>query len=413
MLRCVYSLFGMKLSTRHIPLIVILALLLQTWWVIIWMAQAMNLGEVDVWKVATDVGQYYSKVKPVITGHLAFNVMPLEYPIAAFPLMALPAFFAPTMDDYLVPFVLEMLMWNALCFYLVVRWVRIRSTPRAVVHAAVWYTAWMMLFTPTWALRIDVPAATIIFASYTWLVTQPWLAAVLGVFGGYMKLVPLLLSVVAARRHWNFRAAIVGAVSFSFILCLWWVAAQPSMEYAIRYHLNRGIEIGSLYAGIFYGLGQLFHWPMWTGMRFASIELFSPVPSLVIHLLPVVQLTAITWPLFRLRLDTDHQNLRVVIAMVLAYIIFGKVLSPQYLLWLVPLYAVLEGRGATKQKIFFSVAVGLTAILYPVRFLSLVQLKPVMMIILNVRNGLLVWLYWQMLRRERAVKTLESGPPSA
>jgi hypothetical protein len=395
--------YFMLLKKIKFNLVVLALFLMQTVAIVITMTYVTHAPQIDVWKIATDIGQYYSKVKPVLDGSLAFNRMPLEYPVGAFPLMAIPALFASNMDQYLVPFVLEMIIWNAALFFMVVRWAKREHGQRFALQSAVWYALWMLLFTPTWALRIDVPAATLIFASFTWLITRPGLSALIGVLGGYIKLVPLVTVLAAIRQRRSIKTPLIAGGIFLFILATWWVAAGPSMEYAIRYHFQRGIEIGSLYSGALYIVGKIAHWSMYSEMRFASLELITPVPQAILKCIPILQALAVAYPLLRQRQGTQAGNLRLVTAMVLGYVVFGKVLSPQYMIWLVPLYAVVAGSLARKQKIIFSVACVATTILYPIRFLSLVQLAPVMMVVLNVRNILLVWLYWLATRPETTI----------
>ena len=52
-------------------------------------------------------------------------------------------------------------------------------------------------------------------------------------------------------------------------------------------------------------------------------------------------------------------------AAVLAFIVFGKVLSPQYLIWLFPFLAVLDGRTGSLARKIFLLACLTTAMFYP------------------------------------------------
>lgn len=390
----------MLFKPKKFTLVVLVLLLVQTWWMMAVVLSIPQDSGSTIWMITADVGQYFAKAHAVLDGTTPFHLMPLEYPIAAFLLMALPALLASTVDQYLAPFMVEIMIWNAVLFFMVVRWVRRERGEQAATRSASWYTLWMMIFTPMWALRIDVPAAMLIFASFTWLISRPGWAAALGVIGGYMKLVPLVTVLAAVRQRRSIKTLLVAAGTFLLILLLWWMVGRPSLEYAVNYHLQRGIEIGSLYSGIIYLAGKIAHWSMVAKSNFASIEIHSPISAGALSIVPFIQLTAILWPLFRLQTGTNVLNWRLVAAMVLGYMIFGKVLSPQYLIWLIPLYAVVTGPQAKKQQLIFTAACIATIILYPWCFLSLVGLSPAMFIILNVRNALLIWLYWLAVRPE-------------
>ena len=78
----------------------------------------------------------------------------------------------------------------------------------------------------------------------------------------------------------------------------------------------------------------------------------------------------------------------------LAFIVFGKVLSPQYLIWLFPFVAVLDGRtGSVARKIFLLACVT-TALFYPgPGFAMVLEHQAGAILLLNLRNLLLVWLF--------------------
>ena len=87
------------------------------------------------------------------------------------------------------------------------------------------------------------------------------------------------------------------------------------------------------------------------------------------------------------------EGVRFSAAAVLAFIVFGKVLSPQYMIWLFPFVAVLGGRtGSVARKIFLMVCVT-TAMIYPGPGFSMVlHHQAGAILLLNLRNGLLLWL---------------------
>ena len=78
----------------------------------------------------------------------------------------------------------------------------------------------------------------------------------------------------------------------------------------------------------------------------------------------------------------------------LAFILTNKVFSPQYLLWLGPLLLVLAAvnRKFEKTGWLFLAATVLTQAIFPHLYVFLQQFKPPMIVLLNLRNGLLVWI---------------------
>ena len=60
-------------------------------------------------------------------------------------------------------------------------------------------------------------------------------------------------------------------------------------------------------------------------------------------------------------------------ASVAIFVACGKVLSPQYLIWLVPLVALLEGRRLAVACGLLATALGLTLVFFPQRYFDYVE----------------------------------------
>lgn len=72
----------------------------------------------------------------------------------------------------------------------------------------------------------------------------------------------------------------------------------------------------------------------------------------------------------------------------LSFMIFNKVLSPQYILWLFPLISFLN----RTIRIKFIVALMLTITIFPGWYHYLIHLNAFLVIMLNIRNFLLIWI---------------------
>jgi hypothetical protein len=80
----------------------------------------------------------------------------------------------------------------------------------------------------------------------------------------------------------------------------------------------------------------------------------------------------VVWVSF-LRGPADRERLvRTCAACVCAFIAFGKVLSPQYLVWLLPLVPLVRGRRGVAAGALLVVSMLLTQLWFPYRYLDLV-----------------------------------------
>ncbi len=87
----------------------------------------------------------------------------------------------------------------------------------------------------------------------------------------------------------------------------------------------------------------------------------------------------------------DRENLlQYASAALLAFLTFGRVLSPRYLLWSIPLLACVDGRAGVWARRFYVPACAATLVIFPIGFEALSRLEPWVIALLDLRNGLLV-----------------------
>jgi hypothetical protein len=111
--------------------------------------------------------------------------------------------------------------------------------------------------------------------------------------------------------------------------------------------------------------------PIAVGTSFGSDNLVGPLPDAVatVQSLTLVLVLLAVWTWFARTRDSDDQRLVTAsAAAVCAFILFGKILSGQYLIWLVPLVALMNGRRAILTALVLSTALVLMQQWYPARY---------------------------------------------
>ncbi|HEU4656809.1 MAG TPA: hypothetical protein VFR97_04770, partial [Capillimicrobium sp.] len=89
------------------------------------------------------------------------------------------------------------------------------------------------------------------------------------------------------------------------------------------------------------------------------------------------------------RRDVRHLGLCCLLAL-LAFVALGKVLSPQYMIWLVPFAAVAWGWGARVPAGLTLAAVAVTQLEFPTRYFELVGGDETAIALVAIRNALLL-----------------------
>lgn len=186
-------------------------------------------------------------------------------------------------------------------------------------------------------------------------------------------------------------AGVLAVVLVPFVLIaphgMWWTLQEQTSR-----PLNRETTAGALLLA----LHQIAGVHLRAVVSHGSGNFVGGVPDALASISVVVELAALVWLWIRCLRSTltDETFLLGVTAAILAFIVFGKVLSPQYLIWLLALVPLLRlsRYRATVCVGVFSLAMTLTQAYFPRRYFDLYGLDPVVSWIVVVRDLALIGL---------------------
>jgi uncharacterized membrane protein len=281
-----------------------------------------------------DTGVYEEYGEAVSRGEVPYRDFDVEYPPAALPVFVLPALGG---GEFVGRFELVML----LCGLAVVAFAALAGA-RAGSLALIGISP--LLLGSLVLSRYDLwPAALSVVAVAAAVRGRRALAG--GVLGLAVaaKLYPLVLLPLFAR-HAGQRAvaafaAVVAACWLPFVLL-----APGGVADSLARQLGRPLQIESLGSSLLLALGADARMQSSHG----SQNLAGTLPDAVALVTSVVQLAALAavWVLFARGPATRDRLLVASAASVCAFVAFGKVLSPQFLIWLVPLVPLVGGAVA-------------------------------------------------------------------
>jgi hypothetical protein len=353
--------------------------------------------------VDTPVYQRYGEA--MTAGQVPYRDFRPEYPPAALPAFLLPAL-GPS-DDYRTLFEILMLACGMGIVALVAATlVRVGVAGREL-YAYVALAALAPLALGSVVLtRFDLWPALLTVATLAALVSGRDRLG-LGVLGlaTAAKLYPAVLLpvalVYAARRgRQNVLAALVSFVGALLLCFLPFLLLAPEGVWAsIERQTGRPLQIESLGAALLLAGKQLGLYEPTVVSTFGSQNVSGSLPDRLASLQTLLQIVAVVavWVAVARARDPIAGLLCGSAAAVVAFVAFGKVLSPQFLIWLVPLVplaAAVSGLGTT---VLFVTALVLTQLWFPTRYWDVVDLGAVGWLVL-VRDLVLVGLLVALVR---------------
>ncbi len=177
------------------------------------------------------------------------------------------------------------------------------------------------------------------------------------------KLWPVVLVPLALVWSWRagrLRAALAGLAAAVVAFLPFAILAPRGLWHSLSGQASRPLQIEGLGAALFTALG---HPRVITTHGSQNVAGHGAVAAVFV----VLQLAALVaaWVAFARGPVTRDRFLRYSAASVCAFVAFGKVLSPQFLLWLIPLVPLVRGRRGMLATAFLTLALVLTQVWFP------------------------------------------------
>jgi hypothetical protein len=354
----------------------------------------------DLARDSNDIRLYHAAANAVLRGEIPYRDFFIEYPPASSLVFIPPALLASDRTSYALFFASEMSLSLVAALFLV--GLAARKTGRAWPACAVVFALGTVLLFPVATVRYDPAVALSLAAAAACAAYGRYLAAyaLLG-FGAAAKLVPALATFsLAALGRDRLRRAAAGYAVFFATLALFFAPAltlgERGLAASFGYQAGRGLQLESLASSVLLKLG----WVRSVGFEYGAFEVHGRGTGLAASLsFPLTAALLLISAAVMWRRHARDGMARVLFpryaaAFILAFMLGSKVLSPQYMIWLLPLVPLAGGgpSGAVISAVFVA-ACWLTTQVYPLHYDELrMGLEPAVNLLLG-RNLLLVLLW--------------------
>ncbi|MFJ1970813.1 glycosyltransferase 87 family protein [Streptomyces sp. NPDC087903] len=336
--------------------------------------------------VTSDVSVIYQGWYDVLrTGTFPLDDVTWQYPPAA-ALAILSPGLLPFLDYTQAFFVLAFVADLAVLTLLLYAGLRPGKTLRGVW---VWVVG-VPLLGPTVYARYDVMVTAVAVAALLAAGRHPRVAGALAGFGALLKVWPVLV-LVAARRRGVWASAAATAVALAALFSI----AMPGAFAFLTFQRDRGTEVESLGSLVFH-VARQYGWDGQVLLNYGSVEFIGPYVDLVSTAALFLTGISFGWLLLWRMMASRFQPHTLADAAFVAVLMFtttSRVISPQYLVWLIGLAAVCMCFRASRMglPVCLVLAASLVTVLeFPIWFSHVVMSDPLGVTLLFVRDGLLV-----------------------
>ncbi|MFA5809297.1 MAG: glycosyltransferase 87 family protein [Thermoleophilia bacterium] len=391
---------------RLLWLITIGFILLQ---IFIWSVLFRSLWYAD--RTITDIPVYYSYASRIAQGLMPYRDFSSEYPPLAMALFSLPRLLSGAGEsEFVAWFQVEMLLFSC-GIVLLLSWISWSQWQNVwkVAGTLAMYTLFLLSLGSIVQERFDLAAAFLMLASVACFITDRYLAAWLLLGIGLMtKVVPVLIAPIFLIAHYRRRqfnevwmgpvAMIMAALTVSIPFLL---ASPEGLANAFLYHVERPLQIESTWSSPILLYSKLTGYPAYIMNSYGSHNVYSTVSDTLVMIsgpLTAVALLTGYWIFWR-RSRKDGNGLpdisgntiiRFVAIAIVTFIVGGKVLSPQFLIWLIPLVPLVIGADRIALAGIFEAVLLFTQFEFPYSYWQLYTLQPYMVATVAVRNLLLI-----------------------
>ncbi|TMK78914.1 MAG: DUF2029 domain-containing protein [Actinobacteria bacterium] len=315
-------------------------------------------------------------------GRVPYRDFRLEYPPGALPVFALPALGDPSTDTFRRRLEALMIFFGeATIVFVAVALVALGAGTARLLGALGFLALGPVALGPVVLSRFDLWPTALIAAALAALVSGRLRLghAVLGAAVA-AKLFPAVLAPLALAYVWRregrrealvcgaFLAGVVALVFAPFV-----ALSSGGVGHSLWSQSSRPLQIESLGSGLLLAAHQVFGTAITMSSSHGSQNLAGTAPDVLATLQTVAQVAALLaiWALFARGPAGRERLVQASAAALVAFVALGKVLSPQFLIWLIPVVPLVRGRRGVVAAALLAAALVLTQLWFPYRYWSL------------------------------------------
>ena len=330
-----------------------------------------------------DTPLYEAYGDATVAGDLAYRDFALEYPPGALPAFVVPEWGAGIREHF-IAFNRSFEFWMALCGMAMAACISVglvaqRASGKRIAAALLLVAASPMLLGSVILTRFDLwPSALTAGALAALLTRRLRLSAIVLAAAVAAKLyavvcVPLVL--IWIYKHHGRRAALLwsalAAATLAAVFAPFAVLSPRGLAHVFTFQVGRPLQIESLGGALLVGalhLGAIGH--LHIHDDHGSTNFVGHLPSLVANVSTVCGATLLVLivVLFAKGAASTQRLVIGVSAAVVTFIAFGKVFSPQYMIWPIPLVALIGGRRGLWAGLLLGGSLVLTQTWFPQGF---------------------------------------------
>lgn len=366
-----------------------------------WLLRGRGIDEFE----SVDLIFYHQVATQLSMGLVPYRDFDFQYPIGSLPQIFFPVLAGASFRVYRFAYFTEMLVVNSILVLALACHVDRREGRAEARRRLAWYVVCFLFLGRLVVSRLDVlPTLLLYLAALSWTARRPILWGSLAALGGLVKVFPALVAIPASLgefsrlRSSRLRGTLAFSLCFVLGLALWYAISPSGMMSSIQFHTGRSFEIESVYSGLIMLAGPLWGARSSAEHGHSSVELVSDLSPPLLRASLYIQFVSLCLSLFPLSRSDSNRTLRCCCALTLAFMVTSRVLSPQYLIWILPLILSVGGSLGRRVRPLFVLICALSFALYPVffyRWLFPPRLPGILLV--NLRNMLLIGLWLLMI----------------
>jgi Glycosyltransferase family 87 len=316
------------------------------------------------------VNDFAPQAKAIKDGELPYRDQRIEYPPLSIPVLIAPAYVDDSTQGFVDGFMWEMLAFDLAIVVLIA--LALPGAGRRILEALGIYTVGLVALSGIVLDRSLIDYGPLALDRFDLVPTLFVLAAVFArdrgrsatwsgllSIGVAIKAFPVFLYPALLRGERNLRRVIV-AGAIPLVLCAAAVIVMgDEFGSAITYHTERTLQVESLGASVFEVAHALGAPGIATGVGHGGFEITTSAATAVRWILIVIGAVSYLWLVWA-GWRSRATNLELVCALLAVLVVFAPVLSPQFLLWLLPVSAC--AYGLRKENVVLLLAILFTQI---------------------------------------------------